>query len=144
MPSSSFVASALRLTHTAYRPAAQEKINACGCREGRSRNASRNARKTVRSAAQSAARSTQDRVSSGRGRRAAVYNDRVKELVVRPIGVVRSPFGEKVEAPRQARVASEARGRIEIEPELESALDDLDGFDRIWVIFWFEDRKSVV
>jgi tRNA (adenine37-N6)-methyltransferase len=70
-----------------------------------------------------------------------VYIDRVKELVVRPIGVVRSPFGEKVEAPRQARIAAEARGRIEIHPELESALDDLDSFDRIWVIFWFDQAE---
>jgi tRNA (adenine37-N6)-methyltransferase len=65
----------------------------------------------------------------------------VKELVVRPIGVVRSPFGEKVEAPRQARIAAEARGRIEVLPELESALDDLEGFDRIWVIFWFDQTE---
>src|SRR5688500_15682462 len=63
------------------------------------------------------------------------------ELVVRPIGVVRSPFTEKVEAPRQARVAEEVRGRIEIFPEHESALDDLDGFDRIWVIFWFDQAE---
>lgn len=70
-----------------------------------------------------------------------MYKGPVKELVVRPIGVVRSPFGEKVEAPRQARVAAEARGRIEVDPELESALDDLDGFDRIWVIFWFDQAE---
>lgn len=61
--------------------------------------------------------------------------------MVRPIGIVRSPFGEKVEAPRQARIAAEARGRIEIVPELESALDDLEGFDRIWVIFWFDQAE---
>lgn len=65
----------------------------------------------------------------------------MKELVVRPIGVVRSPFGEKVEAPRQARIAQDARGTIEIVPELESALDDLEGFERIWVIFWFDQAE---
>lgn len=62
-------------------------------------------------------------------------------LVVRPIGVVRSPFTEKVEAPRQARIAADARGRIEIVPELEPALDDLEGFQRIWVIFWFDQAE---
>lgn len=66
----------------------------------------------------------------------------MKELVVRPIGVVRSPFGEKVEAPRQARIAAEARGRIEVLPELESALDDLEGFDRLWVVFWFDRAEA--
>jgi tRNA-Thr(GGU) m(6)t(6)A37 methyltransferase TsaA len=58
---------------------------------------------------------------------------------VHPIGFVRSPFVEKAEAPRQA-VAEGAvgvEGRIEILPEHRHALDDLEGFDRIWVIFWF-------
>jgi len=60
------------------------------------------------------------------------------ELTLRPIGFVRSPFTEKVQAPRQARVAEGVRGTIEILPEHEHALEDLDGFDRIWVIFWFD------
>ena len=49
------------------------------------------------------------------------------ELVVRPIGFVRSPFVEKVEAPRQA-VAAHAEGvegRIVVLPEHEHALSDL-------------------
>jgi tRNA-Thr(GGU) m(6)t(6)A37 methyltransferase TsaA len=61
------------------------------------------------------------------------------ELVVRPIGFVRSPFGEKVEAPRQAvaRGGKDVEGRVELLPEYEHALADLDGFDRIWILFWF-------
>ncbi len=57
--------------------------------------------------------------------------------VVRPIGFARSPFVEKVEAPRQAIAAEGVLGRIEILPEYEHALEDLRGFERIWVIFWF-------
>lgn len=66
------------------------------------------------------------------------------DYVVRPIGFVRSPFTEKVEAPRQA-VAGGAEGvvgRIEMLPEHEHALDDLAGFDRIWVLFWFHEAKG--
>lgn len=66
------------------------------------------------------------------------------DFTVRPIGFVRSPFHEKVEAPRQA-VADGGRdveGRIEMLPEHEHALDDLEGFDRIWVIFWFHEAKG--
>jgi tRNA (adenine37-N6)-methyltransferase len=59
--------------------------------------------------------------------------------VVRPIGFVRSPFLEKVEAPRQAVASDGARGRIEILPEHEHALEDLEGFERIWVLFWFHE-----
>ena len=57
---------------------------------------------------------------------------------VRPIGFVRSPFAEKVEAPRQATVADGIAGTIEVLPEHGDALSDLAGFGRIWVIFWFD------
>jgi tRNA-Thr(GGU) m(6)t(6)A37 methyltransferase TsaA len=60
------------------------------------------------------------------------------DLRVRPIGIVRSPYKEKVEAPRQATIGSDVVGTIEIVPELVDALDDLQGFERIWVLFWFD------
>jgi tRNA-Thr(GGU) m(6)t(6)A37 methyltransferase TsaA len=65
-------------------------------------------------------------------------------FVVRPIGLVRSPFAEKAEAPRQAVAegAAGVAGRIEMFPEHEHALDDLDGFDRIWVLFWFHEAHG--
>jgi len=59
-------------------------------------------------------------------------------FLVRPIGFVRSPFAEKVDAPRQATVAEGTPGRIEVLPEHEHALADIDGFDRLWVIAWFD------
>lgn len=58
---------------------------------------------------------------------------------VRPIGFVRSPFVEKAQAPRQAPLAADVRGRIEVLPDHEHALSDLEGFDRIWVLFWFHE-----
>ncbi|MBX3188385.1 MAG: tRNA (N6-threonylcarbamoyladenosine(37)-N6)-methyltransferase TrmO [Labilithrix sp.] len=57
--------------------------------------------------------------------------------LVRPIGLVRSPFTEKVEAPRQAVAAESVAGRVEIFAEHEHALADLQGFDRLWILFWF-------
>lgn len=60
------------------------------------------------------------------------------EFVVRPIGIVRSPFREKVDAPRQAVAAPDAEGTIELLPAYRDALDDLEGFDRIWLLFWFD------
>lgn len=61
-----------------------------------------------------------------------------RSFTVRPIGYVRSPFGEKVEAPRQAVLAEGVEGRIEVLPEHERALDDLASFDRIWIVAWFD------
>jgi tRNA-Thr(GGU) m(6)t(6)A37 methyltransferase TsaA len=61
------------------------------------------------------------------------------QYAVRPIGFVRSPFAEKVEAPRQAVTAEGVLGRVELLPEFEHALSDLDGFDRVWLVFWFHE-----
>ncbi len=65
----------------------------------------------------------------------------MRELVVRPIGFVRSPYGEKVEAPRQG-TAGGAAGTVELLPELRDAVSDLEGFERIWLIFWFDRAEG--
>lgn len=67
-----------------------------------------------------------------------------RSWVVRPIGVVRSPFVEKADAPRQASApgARDAIGRVELLPEYEHALADLDRFDRIWILFWFDRAEG--
>ena len=63
-----------------------------------------------------------------------------------PIGVVRSPYKEKVDAPRQARApeAKGVQGTIELYPGrgFEHALEDLDGWGRIWVIFVFDRNEG--
>ncbi|MCC6649479.1 MAG: tRNA (N6-threonylcarbamoyladenosine(37)-N6)-methyltransferase TrmO [Polyangiaceae bacterium] len=55
------------------------------------------------------------------------------------IGVVRSPFVDKRDAPRQASVARDAEGRIEIAPtaELGHALEELSAWSHLWVLSWF-------
>jgi tRNA-Thr(GGU) m(6)t(6)A37 methyltransferase TsaA len=63
-------------------------------------------------------------------------------LVVRPIGFIRSPFAEKAEAPRQATLGKDTRGTVEILPEYRDALCDLEGFDRIWLLFWFDRAEG--
>lgn len=57
-----------------------------------------------------------------------------------PIGFVRSPFGEKRAAPRQG-VAGGAEGTIELFPRsgMHHALEDLEGFERIIVLFHFHE-----
>jgi tRNA-Thr(GGU) m(6)t(6)A37 methyltransferase TsaA len=64
------------------------------------------------------------------------------ELVVRPIAYVRSPFNEKVEAPRQGTVAGGAAGTVEVLPAYLDALSDLEGYKRIWLLFWFDQAKG--
>lgn len=71
-------------------------------------------------------------------------------VVLRPIGVVRSPYLERFGTPRQATVTRGTAGealadaRIELFPEVvpASALKDLDGFGRIWVIGWLDRNQG--
>lgn len=61
------------------------------------------------------------------------------EAVFAPIGVVRTPFVERREAPRQPYAAGEAPGAIELLPghRYEDALRDLDQWTHLWLVYWF-------
>ena len=60
-------------------------------------------------------------------------------LTLEPIGFVRSALETKVEAARQPRAAGGEAARIELLPgrHFEHALEDLERWELIWVIFWF-------
>ncbi len=62
-----------------------------------------------------------------------------RELTLRPIGVIHTPFADKVSAPRQTYAARDVEGRIDLEPgrDLEHALVDLETWDYLWVLTWF-------
>jgi tRNA-Thr(GGU) m(6)t(6)A37 methyltransferase TsaA len=70
----------------------------------------------------------------------------VLELTVRPIGVVRSPFQERADAPRQPRADGtvDAEGRVELFAGrgFEDALSDLALWDHVWVVFWFDRNRE--
>jgi tRNA (adenine37-N6)-methyltransferase len=65
-------------------------------------------------------------------------------LTLDPIGFVRSPLATKVEAARQPRVAAGTSARIELLPgrNFEHALQDLERWELIWVIFWFHLNRG--
>jgi tRNA-Thr(GGU) m(6)t(6)A37 methyltransferase TsaA len=60
-------------------------------------------------------------------------------LTLEPIGFVRGALETKVEAARQPRAAGGEAARIELLPgrHFEHALEDLERWELIWVIFWF-------
>jgi tRNA-Thr(GGU) m(6)t(6)A37 methyltransferase TsaA len=63
-------------------------------------------------------------------------------VIIEPIGVVRSPYTKKYDAPRQPGVddrLDEAQIILAPQRNFEQALDDLVGFDRIWIIAWFHE-----
>ncbi|MFO0678341.1 MAG: tRNA (N6-threonylcarbamoyladenosine(37)-N6)-methyltransferase TrmO [Polyangiaceae bacterium] len=65
-------------------------------------------------------------------------------ITLTPIGVVRSPFVERAEAPRQPQAAEGVRARIELtkSADIGHALEDLEGWDYLWVIFVFHKNEG--
>jgi tRNA-Thr(GGU) m(6)t(6)A37 methyltransferase TsaA len=67
----------------------------------------------------------------------------VQSLTLHPIGVMRTLHATKVDAPRQPAAAKGVPGVIHLRADLNlaHAIQDLAGWERIWVIFWF-DRNA--
>jgi tRNA (adenine37-N6)-methyltransferase len=57
------------------------------------------------------------------------------------IGRIHTPFKQATGTPIQPVRANGVEGYIEIAPQYAAALKDLGGFDRIWLLYWF-DRAS--
>jgi tRNA-Thr(GGU) m(6)t(6)A37 methyltransferase TsaA len=60
---------------------------------------------------------------------------------MQPIGYVRSPYADTGEVPKGLGAKHEAEGILEIRPELESGLTDIEGFSHLYVI-WTFDRSQ--
>lgn len=62
------------------------------------------------------------------------------EVTFTPIGVARTPFVERADAPRQPRAAEGVEGQIVLHPGCgyEDALTDIEQWDYLWVIFVFD------
>ena len=61
----------------------------------------------------------------------------IDELKIEPIGFIETPFREQVGTPIQPSRASGARGRVHVDKRFHEGLRDLEGFERIWLIYWF-------
>jgi tRNA-Thr(GGU) m(6)t(6)A37 methyltransferase TsaA len=70
--------------------------------------------------------------------------DNEAPYTLQPIGVVRSEFVERAQAPRQSSVASEANAEIVLHPGmgLEDAVRDLERWSHLWVISWFHENEG--
>jgi len=60
---------------------------------------------------------------------------------VRPVGFVRSPFTETSQVPRGLGAKHEEEGALEILPEFEAGLKDIEGFSHLFVL-WVFDRSE--
>jgi tRNA-Thr(GGU) m(6)t(6)A37 methyltransferase TsaA len=60
---------------------------------------------------------------------------------MRPIGVVRSPHRRDADVPKGPGARHRAEGTLEIRPELEDGLEDIEGFSHLFVV-WVFDRAD--
>ncbi len=54
------------------------------------------------------------------------------------IGLIHTPHKQPAGTPVQAALAKGVAGTVEVFPEFAAGLRDLDGFERIWLVYWFD------
>jgi tRNA-Thr(GGU) m(6)t(6)A37 methyltransferase TsaA len=68
-------------------------------------------------------------------------DEATRTFTMTPIGVVRGPYREVSEIPKGPRAEHRAEGTLELRPELEPGLADIEGFSHLFVI-WVFDRSE--
>jgi len=59
-------------------------------------------------------------------------------ITLQPIGVIRTPFTAPAGTPIQPAYAIGTPGEVMVDEAFERALADVDGFERLWLIYWFD------
>jgi tRNA-Thr(GGU) m(6)t(6)A37 methyltransferase TsaA len=62
-------------------------------------------------------------------------------FTMRPIGIAHTPFTETKQIPKGLAAEHHAEGVLEVLPELEAGLTDIDGFSHLYVL-WVFDRAT--
>lgn len=63
-------------------------------------------------------------------------------FAMRPIGVVRSPHRETADIPKGPGAKHRAEGTLELRPELEDGLRDIEGFSHLFVVWVFHESEG--
>jgi tRNA-Thr(GGU) m(6)t(6)A37 methyltransferase TsaA len=63
-------------------------------------------------------------------------------ITLKPIGTVRSPFKDTAQIPKGLGARHDDEGVLEIRPEYEAGLQDIDGFSHLFVIWVFHRAEG--
>ena len=68
----------------------------------------------------------------------------MSDIVLRAIGVVRTPFAQKFGIPRQGGLVDEIHARLELDApyDREEAWRGIEGFSHLWLLTWFHAEKG--
>jgi tRNA (adenine37-N6)-methyltransferase len=64
-------------------------------------------------------------------------------MTLRQIGIIHTPHREAAGSPVQSALAGGVTGTVEVFSEFVAGLQDLHGFERVWLLYWFDRAKSV-
>ena len=64
-------------------------------------------------------------------------------LTLDPIGVIHSEHTDPGQTPIQPSFAHGSPGRVEVFPRFEEALDDIDGFSHLHLIYWLHRAAEI-
>jgi tRNA-Thr(GGU) m(6)t(6)A37 methyltransferase TsaA len=64
------------------------------------------------------------------------------KLELIPIGLIHSPHRKVAGTPIQPRWAAGIEGSVEVFEKYAPGIRDLDGFERIWLLYWFDRARE--
>ena len=59
-------------------------------------------------------------------------------IIIQPIGTIYTPFGEASGTPIQSAYARGIEGQVLMQELFAPALEDIEGFERLWLIYWMD------
>lgn len=62
----------------------------------------------------------------------------LKQIRIQAIGMIRTPFLEASGTPIQTAYGQGIEGLVLVNEAYTAALDDIDGFERLWLIYWMD------
>lgn len=68
--------------------------------------------------------------------------ERVEEFIMRPIGYVRCPYTETAQIPKGLGATHVMEGVLEVLPEFEQGLQDIDGYSHLLIIWVFHKVRG--
>jgi tRNA-Thr(GGU) m(6)t(6)A37 methyltransferase TsaA len=64
------------------------------------------------------------------------------EIVLKPIGIIHSPYEKKEDIPIQGVFKPQGAGTVEVFKEYETGLQDVEGFSHLVILYYFHKSKD--
>jgi tRNA-Thr(GGU) m(6)t(6)A37 methyltransferase TsaA len=72
----------------------------------------------------------------------SIIEESHETISLQAIGIIRTPFQEASGTPIQTIYGQNIEGRIELKEPYAEALDDIEGFERLWLIYWMDRTNA--